>query len=93
MSSIYTECDECDESKWNVPISIITYNIEVKNILFELGLPEDICILILKKYVNTLTKCDYCNSKLCEYHKNQALWSGFNYKNDNSLLCQSCCWS
>ena len=45
----------------------------------------------LPKY--KLTKCSYCKNLLCYKHATRALHWGKHYRNNKSLMCDSCCWN
>ena len=96
MPTKYTDCNECCNMDFvSIGINIFDThkaNIQKRNILYNKGLPEEICQLILRKYVNTLTKCSFCTMKLCDHHAKRASDNGQYYRNNPCLMCDRCCW-
>jgi hypothetical protein len=95
MPTQYTDCHECSDLDL-AELGINVYdthkaNIQKRDILFKQGIPEEMCQIILKK-ANTLTKCSFCNTKLCDHHTQRAKNNGQHYRHISCLMCDQCCW-
>lgn len=52
----------------------------------EYSLPKD------KLDENNLTKCSFCNIKLCPDHAKKAKYYGNYYRSKDCYMCDQCCW-
>ena len=46
----------------------------------------------LKLEDNKLTKCSFCNVRLCSEHAKKAKHYGKYYRNTECYMCNQCCW-
>jgi len=101
MPTIYTNCDECmyDDTiekyktikNFNLLRKLHHENIEKEQILMEMGLPKELCEIIIK-FSHTTNKCDNCNKTiLCETHYKRAKDNGKYYRGIDISMCGGCC--
>jgi hypothetical protein len=100
MPTLYTDCDECNYSDVLNRVlgeddSMITNhynNINKVNALMDTGLPKELCEKIVKMS-NTLRPCNFCNTKLCDFHYDRGTYYLKYYKGVNGgSMCDQCCW-
>ena len=102
MPTIYTNCEECmyDDNiekfkhikNFNILRNLHYENIEKEKILMVMGLPKELCEIIIK-FSHTTNKCDNCNKTiLCDTHYKRARQHGNYYKGLDVAMCNDCCW-
>ena len=65
--------------------------LESGELVKKLNVPREICIKIIKDS-NKVSKCSFCNNKLCLKHTERAKKYGKKYNQRDCIMCDRCCW-
>jgi len=98
MPTLFTDCSECSYLDFfgidHPHNEYYRKDLEKQTILIQMGLPKEICQIIIKMS-NDILECNFCidhKIKLCKAHQIRAKKFGKQYKG-YGMMCDSCVWN